>query len=64
MTLDRKLEELEDIGEENPELQKFLETGEGGTVAVKLRPTYKIPKVKNQIRRVNARQQAITRRIG
>ena len=63
MTLDRKLEELEDLGEDNPELQKFLETGEGGSDGVTVRPKIRVPGVKNQIRRVSARQQAIFRRV-
>lgn len=63
MTQDKTIEKMEDLDGKNPELQHFLETGEGGVAGVRVRKPYKVPGVKNQIRRVNARQQEIFRRM-
>ncbi len=56
------LDSMEDLSEDNPGLTKFLETGEGGVEGVKPRKKYKVPGVKNQIKRVSTRQQRIFRR--
>lgn len=56
------IDAMEDVGKDNPAIQSFLETGEGGVEAVKVRQPYKVPGVKKQTIRVNSRQQRILRR--